>query len=406
MKCVLNLLAVVVAVVSAVAQPANMTPIAIPSGLSYQFLGTYSVDRLNKILSTELQEFAPDNTITFPQAKNAVDLYRVTYPSVVPEQLNRPTRASGLIAVPKIANKNLPVVMYQHGTVFTKTAVPSFPEESYETRLMIARFAGDGYIVVAADYFGKGLSDEPDSYLVKASTQQACTDMFHTAKIILNAVGYKPANFFLSGWSQGGWATLVFLNHLENLGIPVTAAAAASAPADVYTIMNRWINNFQPVDAVYLTGCAALQINAHEFYYNQPGLSTGAFKPEYLQAARDLHANKIGWSEYSKIVPFKVKDMLNDEFVKSSIGGETPYWQTLQRTHGYRWRSITPLRCYHGGRDEVTPVYIAELPAGFQTLIGGGPTQSLSAGQSADHRGVFIYSVQDQKGWFESFLKK
>jgi hypothetical protein len=104
MKCVLTLLAVVVAVVSAVAQPANMTPIAIPSGLSYQFLGTYSVDRLNKILSTELQEFAPDNTITFPQAKNAVDLYRVTYPSVVPEQLNRPTRASGLIAVPKIAN--------------------------------------------------------------------------------------------------------------------------------------------------------------------------------------------------------------------------------------------------------------------------------------------------------------
>jgi pimeloyl-ACP methyl ester carboxylesterase len=406
MKCVLTVLAVVVAVVSAVAQPANMTPIAIPSGLSYQFLGTYSVDRLNKILSTELQEFAPDNTITFPQAKNAVDLYRVTYPSVVPEQLNRPTRASGLIAVPKIANKNLPVVMYQHGTVFTKTAVPSFPEESYETRLMIARFAGDGYIVVAADYFGKGLSDEPDSYLVKASTQQACTDMFHTAKIILDAVGYKPANFFLSGWSQGGWATLVFLNHLENLGIPVTAAAAASAPADVYTIMNRWINNFQPVDAVYLTGCAALQINAHEFYYNQPGLSTGAFKPEYLQAARDLHANKIGWSEYSKIVPFKVKDMLNDDFVKSSIGGETPYWQTLQHTHGYRWRSVTPLRCYHGGRDEVTPVYIAELPAGFQTLVGGGPTQALSAGQSADHRGVFIYGVQDQKGWFESFLRK
>ncbi|MFN4986083.1 MAG: alpha/beta hydrolase family protein [Ignavibacteria bacterium] len=387
------------------AQMPDLKPIAIPSGLSYQFLGTYTVERLNKILTSELQEFAPSNTITFPAAKNAVDLYRVVYPSVVPEQLNRPTRASGLIAIPKVANKNLPVVMYQHGTVFTKTAVPSFPEESYETRLMIARFAGDGYIVVAADYFGKGLSDEPDSYLVKASTQQACTDMYHTAKIILDAVGYKPSQFFLSGWSQGGWATLVFLNHLENLGIKVTAAVAASAPSDIYTIMNRWINNYEPVDAVYLTGCAALQINAHEFYYNQPGLSSGAFKPEYLQAARDLHANKIGWSEYSKMVPFKIRDMMTESFVKSSIGGETPYWQTLQKTHGYRWRSVTPLRCYHGGQDEVTPSYIAELPAGFQTLIGGGPTQALFAGQSADHRGVFLYSVQDQKGWFESFLK-
>jgi len=39
---------------------------------------------------------------------------------------------------------------------------------------MIAEFAGQGYAVIGADYFGKGLSPEADSYLVKASTQQAC----------------------------------------------------------------------------------------------------------------------------------------------------------------------------------------------------------------------------------------
>ena len=395
---------VLIAIASiASAQKPDMKSIELPSGVSYQFLGTYSVDRLNAILTKELQEFAPDNTVAFPPAKNSVNLYRVAYTSVVPEQMNRRTRASGLIAVPNVPRKNLPVVMYQHGTVFSKTAVPSYPEESYETRLMIAQFAGDGYIVVAADYFGKGLSDEPDSYLVKASTQQACVDMYYTSKVILNEVGYKPTSFFLSGWSQGGWATLVFLNHLENLKIPVTAAAAASAPADIYTIMNRWINNWQPVDAVYLTGCAALQINAHEFYYNSPGLSAGAFKPEYLQAARDLHASRINWTQYSAIVPAKIVDMLQPDFVASSIGGETPYWQTLQRTHGYRWRSVTPLRCYNGGKDEVTPTYIAELPVGFQTLIGGGPTTAHSAGPNADHRGVFFYGVKDQKTWFASF---
>jgi hypothetical protein len=30
-------------------------------------------------------------------------------------------------------------------------------------------------------------------------------------------------------------------------------------------------------------------------------------------------------------------------------------------------------------------------------------TTALSAGPSADHRGVFIYGVKDQKTWFASF---
>ena len=103
--------AVLIAIASiASAQKPDMKSIELPSGVSYQFLGTYSVERLNAILTSELQEFAPDNTVSFPPAKNSVNLYRVAYMSVVPEQMNRRTRASGLIAVPNVAQKNLPVL--------------------------------------------------------------------------------------------------------------------------------------------------------------------------------------------------------------------------------------------------------------------------------------------------------
>ena len=84
---------------------------------------------------------------------------------MIPEQGNRPTLASGLVAVPQTAQKKLPVVSYQHGTVFTRTAVPSRPEESDETRIVTARLAGSGYVVIGADYIGKGDSTEPDSYM-------------------------------------------------------------------------------------------------------------------------------------------------------------------------------------------------------------------------------------------------
>ncbi|MCB0053014.1 MAG: hypothetical protein KDE24_26120, partial [Caldilinea sp.] len=150
------------------------------NGITVESIGAYSVERLNEILTTELAEFS-DFAISFPPAKNGVKLYRVTYPSVIPEKKNRPTVASGLIALPDVDEKTLPVAMYQHGSVFGKDEVPSSPENSMETRLMIANFAGQGYMVVGADYFGRGLSQEPNSYIVKPSTQQACLDMLFAA---------------------------------------------------------------------------------------------------------------------------------------------------------------------------------------------------------------------------------
>ncbi|MDT9126990.1 alpha/beta hydrolase, partial [Escherichia coli] len=79
----------------------------------------------------------------------------------------------------------LPVVSYQHGTVYGRQEVPGFPEQSPETQLMIAQFAGQGYVVVGADYFGMGISTEPEGYLVKASHQQACFDFLMAANAVM-----------------------------------------------------------------------------------------------------------------------------------------------------------------------------------------------------------------------------
>ncbi len=392
---------------AAPARPAAATgrPIEIPSGVQVELIGTWDVARLDRIMTDELvaSGFSDQRETRFGPARTAVRLYRMTYPSVIPEQHNRPTVASGLVAIPVEPLKPAPIVSYQHGTVFSKSEVPSSPEESMETRLMVAQFAGQGYVVVAADYFGKGRSPEGDSYLVEGSTQQACVDMLFGAQSLLRQMGIEAGPLFLAGWSQGGWATLVLLQQLEALGAPVRAAATASAPTDIYTTVSRWINNPQPIDTPWLTGVMAIEIGAQETY-QLPGLVDVAIKPEYAQACRDLYANRIGWPEFSKQVPKLVRDMLRPEFVASSAQGESDYWQRLQAEHGYRWRSHTPLRCYYGERDEVTPVYIATLPAGFQKIVGGGPTEAINAGATADHRGTFLFAVADQKKWFDGMI--
>jgi len=376
-----------------------------PGPVRYEHLGDYSVERLNKILTEELAAFSAFK-VSYPPAQNAVSLYRVSYPTVIPELGNQPTTASGLVAVPKVAGKALPVVSYQHGTVFTKTAVPSHPEESMETRLVIARFAGQGYIVIGADYVGKGDSPEPDSYMVKEVTAQACLDMLLASHTVCSALGLTQRQLFLSGWSQGAWATMQFRRKLESLDMAVAAAATASTPSDLYLLLTRWINNPTSLDASWLPGSPLLFIHSYEHYYDLPGLSRAAIAQQWQQAARELYENTIGWEEAAGKLAKTVKDLLQPGFAAQSSMGQERFYRLLQGNEAYRWRSRTPSRYYYGKIDEVMPPYVATLPVDYARTAGAAPAEAVYAGDEADHRGTFLFGINDQKAWFDSLLAK
>ncbi|MFX8453532.1 hypothetical protein ABTL48_21285, partial [Acinetobacter baumannii] len=80
-------------------------------------------EKLDRILTTDTSAFA-GLQVTYSPARNAVKLYRVRYPSVIPERGNKPTMASGLVAVPDTGGGSFPMVSYQHGTVYGKQQVP------------------------------------------------------------------------------------------------------------------------------------------------------------------------------------------------------------------------------------------------------------------------------------------
>lgn len=376
--------------------------ISIPGPVRYEYVGTYDVARLNKILTSELNSFTTvKNTVTLPPATNDVKLYRVVYATVIPEKNNRPVEASGLVAVPVVEQKRLPLLSYQHGTVFSRNEVPSSPEFSTETRLMVAQFAGNGYVVIGADYIGKGLSAEPDSYMVKESTTQACLDMLTAARGVLNHLGIQTDGLFLSGWSQGAWSTMVFRNRLEELAIPIKAAATACTPNDLYLLVTRWINHPSPLDARWLVGTAVLLINSHERYYGLPGLSNAAIKPAYWQTARDFYENKIDWRAAEKVLPKTVSELLDDDFAKSSSLVGNRFYRRLLANQAHAWRYATPTRYYYGKVDEVMPPYVATMPVQYQQTLGGAPAEAVYAGDHADHRGTFVFGIRDQKQWFD-----
>jgi len=374
---------------------------------TFELIATYSKERLRHIASVELNDFLVGSQMkdelagTLGEPKCGANLYRVTYHSAVPELNNQPTIASGLIAIPDTGATAMPLVSYQHGTVFDRMAVPSHPDRSDETRMVLAQFAGQGYIVIGADYFGRGLSELPDSYLVKGSSHQANFDFLVAALGFVKTQNITVSNFFLSGWSQGGWVTMQYLRLLEARGFKVKAAAVASAPVDVYLTMNRWMSNWHPEDAVYLPGAVTLQLLAQEYYRRQPGLAEAAIRPEYLAAARALYNGEIDWTTFNERTPTLVADFINPDFRESGFIGNSPYWHVMQENQAYRWRAVTPTQTYFGGSDEVTPTYIGHLMEGTQKLLGGADAVSIDAGDKANHRDIFIYGLSHQKTWFD-----
>lgn len=373
----------------------------VASGVRYTHIGDYSVERLNKILTSEVAAFS-NFKMPYPEAANGVSLYKVLYTTMIPEQGNRPTLASGLVAVPQTTQKKLPVVSYQHGTVFTRTAVPSRPEESDETRIVTARLAGNGYVVIGADYIGKGDSTEPDSYMVREATVQACMDMLFAARAVLADMGIEEDGLYLSGWSQGSWSTQQFRHRLESLSMPVKAAATAATPADLYLLLTRWINNPSSLDATWLAGSVILFTYSYAYYYDMPGLPQTIIKPEYQAACRDFYENNIGWEELKPQIPAKVADLVQEEVMAQSSAGMDTFFRRLRDNQAFMWRSATPCRYYYGKVDEVMPPYVSTLAVGYTITAGGARAEAVYAGDTADHRGAFLYGVGDQKDFFDS----
>lgn len=387
------------------------TPVA--AGVRYRKIGSYDKARLAAILDTGLDAFLAGSTMPagdfkakFPAPPHAVTLYEVQFDSVIPEWDNQPTLGSGLLAIPDDGGTSHPLVSYQHGTVFGRDEVPSRPDKSYETQLVLAAFAAQGYAAIGTDYFGLGPSRVPNCFLVPRGTVQAMEDHHRASQAVLAALGQTTPQFFVWGWSQGGWSTMQFLRRLETLGVPVTAAATVSAPADLAAAFRRPIANPRPQDAAWIKGCISNMLWSHEEYDQLPGLAASAIKPEHLAASRKFFDGELAWPAYDAAVPGGVAGLLRPEFIASAKTGRGRFWELLDDAGAARWQVKTPLRAYGGDADEAIPPAVSRIAIDFARLLGSTQVEFFSAGERADHRASYVAATLAVKPWFDSFVQR
>jgi pimeloyl-ACP methyl ester carboxylesterase len=397
----------------------------------FTYLGSRSVEQLNDILTHERTAFLPPEHLskayrwpTVTSARYAVDLYKVGYDSTIPELNNRPTRSYGLIALPKGTGKTtLPVISYQHGTVYGKYEVPSYAfvktnpsgysqyDGAYETRLMVAQFAGQGYAVIAPDYFGMGDSTEPEGYMVKASAQRACLGMYDAAMEFLGKQGLRQEQLFLGGWSLGGLVTTGFLEALEARGTPVTAAFTASSPNDPLAALTGMIYHPRKIDAPWSNTILALTAFSYENYYQQPGLAATVIRPEYYALFKQIYTRNYAnpeefAAEFGKLLknPVPFKSYFLDAYSDPAYLANSPYGRLLAGAETYRQLFRTPLRIYYGMEDEGIAQPVGLLGAHYQEAMGNESVETMKVA-GGNHRATFLTAVSTSGRWLARFRK-
>jgi hypothetical protein len=278
--------------------------------------------------------------------------------------------------------------------------VPSFPEQSPETQFVLGQFAGQGYVVIGADYFGLGTSPEPDGYMVKASHQQATADMLAAARAVLGSLGVATTDdLFLSGWSQGGFVTLALLEKLEADGVPVRAAATASAPADVAAALTGLLAFPRENAAAWAPTLFMLSAFSFETYYGVPGLARSVLTDEAYEVARRLY-------EFEPVqeaeVPTEMGAVVREAYFDPQFFADSAYGRLAAETTAYRRVFATPVRTWYGLADEVITPGLGRLPMAWQAAVGNSGVEAVETGETT-HRGTFLTALPGWKTWFDSF---
>lgn len=336
----------------ALMQPPALVP---PDGVELTPLRTISVIEARILLGLAGVEGIP--------VVNAVDCYRMTYRT--PGRSGGTIELSGLLALPRgITPRRL--VSFQHGTTTTRSAVPSQPDG---TGLAAAiAFAGNGYALVAPDYPGLGVSAGKHPYYVADAIGPSVVAMIEAA---LRVEGMPTGPVFLSGFSEGGWASLAALRMLEDQNRPVLGSALVAGAYDLrYISLPAALKGGAPSHSLYLAYAAWGQSDWYGHALDS------VLNADHAALVERLFAG-AGPQEILDALPGDPRRMFNQAYLDAFDGGGTHWFlESFAANSLTGVTPKTPVRLYYGSLDDDVV-----------------PDEALAAAQAMQRRGADVSAV-------------
>ena len=335
-----------------------------------------------------------------------VNAYYILYSTV--DGRGDSTVASGLCLVPHTDTCNFfPLISYHHGTIMKKSDVPSrLNGESLIGQI----FCSLGNIALCPDYIGLGDSPGLHPYCHAQSEATASVDFIRAARRFMNdsLQVYDNGQVFLTGYSQGGHATMAVHKYIEDNDlmseIQVIASAPCSGPYHISGAQAEMIFNTpdygSPAYLVYIL-----------FAYNDVYQNTFTVSSEVLKSPYDITIppylnGNYSHSQMNNALPDSLHLFLDDVFYQEVIDDmddkATPFWMNLLDNDVFNWAPIAPVRLYYCQADEQVSYLNSVNALNSMQSAGAIDVQAFNVNPSAGHGDCGLPAIVNAYYWFNT----
>ena len=304
-----------------------------------------------------VQQF-PDMAAVREHVEYGITVYKITYYTTFQGE---PQVASGLVCVP-LAEGPFPLMSYQNGTNTEHSNAPSENPDN-QLYLLLESMASTGFVIAIPDYIGFGSSANTfHPYLHKESTVQTVVDMLRAVKeLTQNYLDVSLTNdLYISGYSQGGWATMAVQKAIEteySSEFNLKASACGAGPYDL-TYVNDYILTQETYPMPYFAG---YMFNS----FQNLGLVTtpvdSVFRDPYAEKIASLYDGSKSGEEINAELNTNVAELFKANYIQNYLTDTTftSLMEAMADNSVEAWETNIPTRIYHGTADDFVPPQVS-----------------------------------------------
>lgn len=328
-------------------------------------LGSFSKTQLDSLLQQRLGSAASLFTTQY-----GVDAYKLLYKTM--DYDSSVKMASALLAIPRDISCPLAVVNYSHGTTSVKEDVPSRLNGEGLVGLVAA---ANGMVMCEPDYFGMGDGEWPHYYLHAFTHAMTNIDLLRATREACQQLGVLlNGQLFLSGYSQGGFSTMVTHKYIETYfpnEFTVTHSFPGAGSYDMSGAMvDLMLSDLDYPSPAYLPFLIFTWNHIYNFFTNPS---------DYLKAPYDTSLppkinGMYSIGQINALMPDTPKLIFHPHVIDSFVNNlQHPFRIALRENDVYRWVPQAPMTMIHCRADRQVP--IENTRNAFQYFITHGATQ-------------------------------
>ncbi|MFC1543669.1 alpha/beta fold hydrolase [Gemmatimonadota bacterium] len=369
-----------------------------PAGTTTERGDIVSVSEGSSFTVSQIDLILAGTGITLPFSPSyPVETHQVIYGSV--DGSGDGLVVSGALFQPAGAD-GLPLLSLQHGTVASRTNVASTSPLLTIEGVVGLLLASMGYLVVAPDYPGFGVSEVRHPYMHAASLVPSVVDLLRAARLHAFEQGITlDGTVFLSGYSEGGYVTLAAQKTIEEdfaFEFHLAGVAPLGGPYDLVGMTQTIFSTGDYPSSAYI----AYLLTAYDRIYRWYRLDE-MVQPVYASSLPSLFDGSKTWAEVEGTLPDALAQLLLPSFMAGVVDGtETEVLAALTENTLLDWGPVAPIHFFHGTDDAIVP-YQNALTAESRLNAHGAVSIEVTGIEGADHATAGPDAVIGAIQWFE-----